>query len=49
MTLWTRLPLRTQLTAVFSVLLLVGLGLTGLAAHALLEQLDPKMPQEAAE
>jgi len=38
MTLWTRLPLRTQLTAVFSVLLLVGLGLTGLAAHALLER-----------
>ncbi|WP_372593655.1 ATP-binding protein [Actinotalea sp.] len=35
---WTRLPLRTQLTAVFSVLLLMGLGLTGLAAHALLER-----------
>ena len=35
---WNRLPLRTQLTAVFSVLLLVGLGLTGLVAHALLER-----------
>ncbi|MBO1752210.1 HAMP domain-containing histidine kinase [Actinotalea sp. BY-33] len=35
---WGRLPLRTQLTAVFALLLLVGLGLTGVAAQGLLRQ-----------
>ncbi len=38
MSFWNRLPLRTQLTAVFSVLLLLGLALTGITAHALLER-----------
>ncbi len=38
MRFWNRLPLRTQLTAVFGVLLLVGLGLTGITAHVLLER-----------
>jgi two-component system OmpR family sensor kinase len=35
---WTRLPLRTQLTALFTALLLVGLTLTGVAALSLLRR-----------
>ncbi|WP_250446386.1 HAMP domain-containing sensor histidine kinase [Actinotalea sp. C106] len=37
-TAWGRVPLRTQLTAVFALLLVVGLGLTGVAAQGLLGQ-----------
>ncbi|WP_149203811.1 sensor histidine kinase [Actinotalea subterranea] len=35
---WSRLPLRTQLTVVFAGLLVVGLGLSGVAALTLLRQ-----------
>lgn len=38
MNAWTRLPLRTQLTALFTALLLVGLMLTGVAALTLLRR-----------
>ncbi len=53
MRFWNRLPLRTQLTAVFSALLVVGLSLTGITAHALLErslvdQLDTQLSSAGA-
>ncbi|HWS59277.1 MAG TPA: ATP-binding protein [Actinotalea sp.] len=51
---WNRLPLRTQLTAVFAALLVVGLVLTGVTALGLLRrslvgQLDAQLASAAPE